>query len=105
KQAARHDQPHDLVAAFQDLVNAQVAHNLFDAVVREITVTTMELQRLVCDLEASIGGNALGHCAKPGRIGKLRIEACCSTPKERPRGLKLSLHVGQLELRVLEVGD
>src|SRR5690606_17712101 len=87
-----------------DLVNAQVAYNLFDAVVCEVTVTAMELQRLICDLEAAIGGNALRHRAKRGRIGKLRIEACGSTPKERPRGRKLGLHVGQLELRVLEVG-
>ena len=36
-------------------MHAQIAHDLLDAVFAEVTVTAMQLQRLVGDLEADIG--------------------------------------------------
>src|SRR5581483_4720503 len=35
---AGHDQPHDLVGAFENLVDAQIAHDFFDAVFAQIAV-------------------------------------------------------------------
>ncbi len=45
-QTARDDHPHDLVGALQDLVDAQIADDLLDAVIGEIAVAAMDLQRL-----------------------------------------------------------
>ena len=63
-QRAGDDHPHDLVGAFQDLVDAQVADDLLDAVLGEVAVAAVELQRLVGDLEGGVGDVALGHGAE-----------------------------------------
>src|SRR6056297_3891043 len=44
--AARHDQPHDLVGALEDLVHAQIAHHLLDPVIGQVPVAAMQLQAL-----------------------------------------------------------
>ena len=54
-EVARHDHPHDLVRALQDLVHAQVPDDLLDAVLGEIPVAAMELQRVVGDPEGQGG--------------------------------------------------
>src|SRR6185437_2702714 len=50
QQLARDDDAHDLVGAFQDLVHAQIAHQLLDAEVLEVAVAAVDLQRLVAHL-------------------------------------------------------
>ena len=48
--------PHDLVGAFQDLVHAQVAHDLLHAVIGQVAVAAMQLQRRFATVEAGVGG-------------------------------------------------
>src|ERR1700721_2476549 len=90
----RHDQPHDLVGAFQNLMHPQVAHDLFDAVLAQVTVTAMQLQRLVGDLETDIGTEALGHRAQHRGIGVLAVERGGGAPDKGPGRLELGRHVG-----------
>ena len=54
------DQPHDFVGALEDLVHAQVAHDTLDFIVCKIAVAAVDLQRLVGDVEAGVGDEALG---------------------------------------------
>src|SRR5271165_7097142 len=66
-QTARDDDAHDLVGPFQNLVHAQVAHDLLDAVVGEIAISAEELQRVVGRLEirdAPAERLALAHVAE-----------------------------------------
>src|SRR5579871_5076831 len=49
---ARHDHSHDLVRPFENLVDAKIADDLLDAVVREISVAAEHLQRVVGDAKA-----------------------------------------------------
>src|SRR5260370_27656849 len=48
---ARNDHPHDLVGAFEDLMNAQVAQIALDGKVLQVAVAAMQLQRFIDDLE------------------------------------------------------
>src|SRR5580704_9046525 len=102
---ARNDHPHDLVGAFEDLVNAQVAQIALDGKVLQVAVAAMQLQRLVDDLEPDVGRKALAHRRGLGRLGRLGVEQEGRAPDQEPRGVELGRHVGQLELRRLEVGD
>src|SRR5262245_44641896 len=63
QQITRHDHPHHLVRALEDLVHAQVAHDAFDAVIRKIAVSAVQLQRVVGHLEASVGDEPFRHGA------------------------------------------
>ena len=99
---ARHDQPHDFVGPFQDLVHAQIAHDLLDAVFAEVAVAAMQLQRLVGDLEADVGAKTLGHRAQHGGVRILAVERCGGTPDKSPRRLQFGRHVGEAELQRLE---
>src|SRR5439155_17651628 len=53
---ARDDDAHDLVGAFQDLVHPQVPYQLLEAIVVEVAVAAVHLQRVVDDLEAELRG-------------------------------------------------
>jgi hypothetical protein len=46
---SRDDHSHDLIGAFQDLVNPQVAHQFFDAVICQIAIAAVQLQAVVDD--------------------------------------------------------
>ena len=73
-QGAGDDDPHDLVGAFENLVDAQIAHQFLDAVVMQIAVAAKQLQRIVGDLETAVGDEALGH-GRPFRgVGRLAVE-------------------------------
>ena len=101
----RHDQPHDLVGAFEDLVHAQVPDNLLDAVIREIAVAAVQLQALIGHLRARLGDEFLGHGAELGGIRRALVELPRRLAQEGAGGLKLDLHVGKAELQRLELVD
>jgi hypothetical protein len=70
----RDNHPHYLVGAFENLVHAQVAHNLLNSKIGEVPVAAMELKRLVCYFEAGISRKALGHGAEQRRVRNIRVE-------------------------------
>ena len=51
---AGNNDPHDFIGPFKDLVHSEVTHDLFQAEVGEISVTTVNLQRIICHLEGGI---------------------------------------------------
>ena len=65
----------------------------------------MELQRLVADVEAGVGGEALGHGAMQRRVGIAGVEARGGATHHQPRRLEFGRHVGELELQRLELGE
>src|SRR5271166_4833179 len=104
-QAARHDDPHDLVRSFEDLVHAKVAHQFLDPVVGEIAITAEQLQRVVGRVEAGVGGCLLGHGAEAGRFGRMLVERARRPPEHRTRRLERSRDIRDPELQRLKVGD
>jgi Domain of unknown function (DUF4189) len=58
---ARDHHAHDLVGALQDLMHAQVAHELLEPIVLQVAVTAMDLQGLVAHVEAEVGRQPLAH--------------------------------------------
>src|SRR3954469_14685510 len=90
-QPTRHDQAHDLVRAFENLMHAQVAHDLFDPVIGQIAVAAVELQSVVGDLEADIGGEALGHGAAHGYVRIAPVVSRCGGVEQDPRAASNSV--------------
>ena len=74
------DDAHDLVGAFEDLVDAQIAQMALDREVPEVAVAAMQLQRLVDDVEPGVGGDALGHRTVQRRLGVALVEAGRGAP-------------------------
>src|SRR5205085_6147689 len=72
--AAGHDQAHDFVRALEYLVHAQVPHDLFDAVIRDVAVAAEQLQGVVGDVKAGIGAKALGHGTERRGVAIAAIE-------------------------------
>src|SRR5260221_8390204 len=91
---ARNDDTHDFIGAFKNLMNAQVAYNLLDAVFRQIAVATMQLQRFIGNIEADVGDKALGHGAELCCVGSLGIKCGCGPPEEGAGGFEFSRHIG-----------
>src|SRR5713101_1651071 len=102
---ARNDHAHDLVGAFEDLMHPEVAQITLDGKVLQVAVAAMQLQRIVDDPEADVGGEALAHGGGLRRLGRLDVEQRGGAPDQQPRGVEVGRHVGQLELRRLEVGQ
>lgn len=65
----------------------------------------MELERLVRDLKADIGREALCHRNEARRLGLARVEPPCGFVKKRSRRLELRRHIRQAELQSLELID
>ena len=100
--AAGDDETHDLVRAFENLMHAQIAHDLFDAEFGEIAVAAVELQRLIGDLEARIGHEPFGHGAQHRGVRFLAVERRRRAPQEGARRFQFGRHVGEAELQRLK---
>ena len=55
-------------------MHAHVAQPALEGVFADVAVAAVDLQRLVADLEADVGGEALGHRAVRARIGVAAVE-------------------------------
>ena len=62
----------------------------------------MQLQRLIGDVEAGVGDEALGHGAKLRGVGILGVERRGGVPQKCARGFERGRHVGEAELQRLE---
>src|ERR1700722_6523543 len=80
QEVAGDDDAHDLVGAFEDLVDAQITQIALDREIPEIAVAAVQLQRLVGDVEPGIGGDALGHRAMQRRLRVALVEARRGAP-------------------------
>ena len=105
EQLAADDDAHDLVRALEDLVHAQVAHDLLDAVVVQVAVAAVQLQRLVRDAESGVGRESLRHGALHRGIRSLLVEGVRGIPHQRPRRVQLGRHVGEREDDGLLLGE
>ena len=105
QQMARDNHPHDFIGAFQNLVNPQVAHQFFDAVIRKIAITTMQLQTLINNLGASLGHKLLRHGAMLAGIERPLIKLPCGLAQENAGCLQFDLHISEAELKPLELID
>src|SRR5690606_31233619 len=102
---ARHDDVHDLVGAFEDLVNPEIANDLFDAEIGEIAVAAMQLQRIVGDLEAAVRHHTYRHGAERGRVIRLLLQRRRGPPQEGPAYFQVRGHIRKRELQRLEARE
>ena len=86
-------------------MNAEVTHDFFDAIVREVTVTAVQLQTLVCHAAACLCDELLGHRAELRRIRRACVELPCRLTQECAGCLEFDFHLGQAELQRLELVD
>src|SRR5439155_26704561 len=75
QQITADDQPHHLVGAFQDLVDAHVAQDPLDRMIAQVAVAAVKLQAAVDDIEAGVGGVSFGHGGEP-RAVRLALRQC-----------------------------
>ena len=64
---SRHNDAHDFVGAFENLVNPEIPKNAFDRIIPQIAISAMKLQSFVCYRKAGIRCDpfrkgALGGC-------------------------------------------
>src|ERR1700730_14195437 len=102
---AAHDQPHDLVAAFENLVDPHVAQHALDRVIAQIAVAAMELQAAIDGLEARIGREPLRHGGEPGRPGQAAVERARGAAHHQARRLELGRVIGDAKAQRLEIGE
>ena len=104
-QIARDDHPHDLIRAFKDLMDPQIAHDLLNAIIGKVSVAAMELQALVRNAAAGFRSQLFGHGAEFGGIRGAGVELPGRVSEERSRGLEIDLHIREPELQRLELVD
>ena len=68
----------------------------------EIAVAAMQLQRLIGDVEAGVGDEALGHGAKLRGVRVVAVERRGGAPQQGARRFEPGRHVGEAELQRLE---
>ena len=103
-QRPRHQLLHDLGGAGVDAVHAGVGVGARDRVFQHVAVAAEELQAGVEHLVVELGQPPLAH----GRRGGVELacqEQLQAVVEEHARHRHLGLHLGQLEARVLEIGD
>src|SRR5271163_45211 len=91
------DHSHDFVGPFQDSMHPQIADDLLEAILAQIAIATVQLQRLVGDVVARVGDIALGHRAQLDLVSGVVVECIGGAPQRHSRGLEPGGHVGQGE--------
>src|SRR5271169_191397 len=89
------DHSHDFVGPFQDSMHPQIADDLLQTILAQIAIATVQLQRLVGDVEARVGDIALGHRAQLNFVNGVVVQCIRSPPQHHSRCLESGGHVGQ----------
>ena len=92
---------HNFIGSFEDLMDSEVTEESLDGVILEITVTTVELKRIIDNVKALISGELLGHGAVHGVVWVLVSHAHSSVSYHKTRSLKINSHLCKLELHML----
>lgn len=104
------DHLHDLICSFQNLMYTQVSNILLYLVVQKtinvnknnnfyiLSITTMQLQCLIANIEALVGGEFLGHCAMNMGSWTVLIQHQCRMSHHQSRSRQIRSHVSQFEL-------
>ena len=86
-------------------MNAQIAHDFFDAIIREIAVATVQLQALVGDARSGFGAKLFGHGTKDRCVAHLGVEFPRGLAQESAGRLQINFHIGKAKLQGLELID
>src|SRR5699024_12232119 len=103
-QHAPHDEAHNFIGPFEDLMNPKITNDLLDPVLVEVTVPTVELQRFICHLKTGIGGYAFCHGTEFDSIGGTLFQGAGGTEQTCSSGSEPGLPPGKLENQGLLVG-
>src|SRR3546814_8352844 len=96
------DLTHDLVGAFQNGMDPQVAPEAFDWIILKIAIASMKLKRTVDHRRPSVRCEPLGHGGETDLAGGIVWYLDDSGVQQGAGGLKLGFHVSQRELECLE---
>src|SRR5271170_6911471 len=91
------DHPHDLVGTFQNSMHPQVSDDLLQTILAQVAVAAVQLQCLVCDVEARIGNVAFGHRTQLDFVGVVGVQCTRGSPQQHSRRLESGGHVRQGE--------
>ncbi len=86
-------------------MHAQIADQLFNAVIRQIAISAMQLQTVIGDLERAVGDVKLGHRAELAGVRRAIVQFPRRLTQEGTCGLQFDLHIRQTELQGLELVD
>ena len=86
-------------------MDPEVTDDAFQRIVAKIAVAAVQLQRLVGDVEAGVGGEALGHGAILGGPGVLVVQRVRGSAHHQPGCVQVGRHIGQPPLQPLELGQ
>src|ERR1700731_4899791 len=89
--------PHDLVGSLENSVHPQVADDLLQSVLSQVSVAAVQLQRAVGDVIARVGDVALGHRAQLDLVRIVVVEGCCRSPQQHSGRYQRRRHVGESE--------
>src|SRR4051812_29448534 len=104
-EAARDHETLDLVRALIDLGDLGVAHVALDRILAHVAVAAEHLYGLDGDVHRGVGGEQLGHRGVLAAVGLVAVDLGARPVEQLARGGRPRLHVGELELHALELGD
>src|SRR3546814_20822801 len=99
------DLTHDLVGAFQNGMDPQVAPEAFDWIILKIAIASMKLKRTVDHRRTRVRCEPLGHGGETDIVGGIFRYLDGRGVHHGAGGLKLCLHVIQRELGCLEISN
>ena len=86
-------------------MHPQVAHHALDFIILQIAITAMNLQRLIGNIETSIGDKAFCHCRFTGLFSLAFIKRFGRFIKHQPRRFQIGRHICQFKLNGLKLSD
>ena len=84
-------------------MDPQIPDHLLHCVLLQISIPSQQLQRIICNIEACIGGKAFRHGCMHCSSRRLCIQCRCSLPHHPFGGLQGRCHVCKLKLRRLKL--
>src|SRR5690625_1170061 len=102
---ARDDHAHDFVGAFQNLVDSQVTNQLLNSILCQISVSAVQLEGPIRDVETGVGRLELGHRGQErgaGIAGRVDIRG---PPQEGASTFEVGLQLSDCEAPSMESGE
>ena len=84
-------------------MHAQVPHNALDLIVSQIAIAAMQLQGVISDFAACVCGKAFLHSTGRSFARVAPVNHIGGAVDHEACGGQIGCHIGQLELRVLEI--
>ena len=99
------DMHHNLVCAFEDLMDTKISQVALNRIVLKVAVPTVHLEAIIDDVEALVRRKLLSHRTVHRVVGVTSIDEIGSMSYHQSGSLQVSGHFRKLELQVLVGSD